>query len=196
MDYCFNPCFRGTRPRTAPDMNAAAAWITVSILVFVELALGRWHAVHGKLADADVSILVFVELALGLKGAHCLSWLAMQFQSLFSWNSPSDSSDYGYQHHSEVLVSILVFVELALGHRLTDPLAAALTPSFNPCFRGTRPRTSGQGQSQSLPAILVSILVFVELALGLYSYLIGSGQRGSFNPCFRGTRPRTIGRKG
>jgi len=61
----FNPCFLGTRPRTA---------------------------LMGKTLDSPcrVSILVFLELALGLDFImDSLSTNAM-FQSLFSWNSPSD----------------------------------------------------------------------------------------------------------
>ncbi len=40
----------------------------------------------------------------------------------------------------ELKVSILVFVEVALGHlcRILKPL---LFLGFNPCFRGSRPRT-------------------------------------------------------
>ena len=61
----FNPCFRGTRPRTfwlTKDKRSSLR--LVSILVFVELALGRYDPTIYTLKDA-VSILVFVELALG-----------------------------------------------------------------------------------------------------------------------------------
>ncbi len=85
------------------------------------------------------------------------------FQSLFSWNLPSDLLA------AETLVpvsavSILVFVELALG-LVRMMVSTSLTLCFNPCFRGTCPRTRARtapeyGQSA------VSILVFVELALG------------------------------
>ena len=86
-----------------------------------------------------VSILVFVELALGRGLQYLDEFGNVMFQSLFSWNSPSD--------------------------RITDPTKRAMnefqslfswnSPSdnnmqenwrsymecFNPCFRGTRPRT-------------------------------------------------------
>ena len=39
---------------------------------------------------------------------------AQMFQSLFSWNSPSDTGIGGHEA-SGIYVSILVFVELALG---------------------------------------------------------------------------------
>ncbi len=60
------------------------------------------------------------------------------FQSLFSWNLPSDKTSV--LPRELVHVSILVFVELALGHSGTT--VAELRPlCFNPCFRGTCPRT-------------------------------------------------------
>ena len=119
--------------------------------------------------------------------ARELAMKIIEFQSLFSWNSPSDhreSHDLWHFHHVSILVfvelalgpftisncfphfgvSILVFVELALGHYRADRLWT-VNHRFNPCFRGTRPRTANlvKGQKADL----------------------------SFNPCFRGTRPRT-----
>jgi hypothetical protein len=65
----------------------------VSILVFVELALGQ-VLVKCNVRRNLVSILVFVELALGLVATvFCAAWDFL-FQSLFSWNSPSDSADF------------------------------------------------------------------------------------------------------
>ena len=63
-DMCFNPCFCGTRSRTD--------------------ALGACDGFQGH-----VSILVFVELALGHQGPaqEPARW---RFQSLFLWNSLSD----------------------------------------------------------------------------------------------------------
>ncbi len=158
------------------------------------------------------------------------------FQSLFSWNSLSDFAAHVVQVSAR-LVSILVFVELALG---PNPLVyiQLLHYGFNPCFRGTRSRTSMMGRNgpvkmvsilvfvelalgrsrciASVPFWPVSILVFVELALGLLrpgpartalnvsilvfvELALGHGQYAksnpaelpSFNPCFRGTRSRT-----
>ena len=59
----FNPCFRGTRPRTALAANIGTI-TRVSILVFVELALGQ-PRIDKIYQHGPVSILVFVELALG-----------------------------------------------------------------------------------------------------------------------------------
>ncbi len=85
-------------------------------------------------------------------------------------------------------VSILVFVELALGLAEATALGGLLE-CFNPCFRGTCPRTLtgtrlGAGWR-------VSILVFVELALGQRRLFRSASGRTRFNPCFRGTCPRT-----
>ena len=115
-------------------MNGSSHQGIVSILVFVELALDVLRSAASGLRFL-VSILVFVELALddsrisGTEGVYC------GFQSLFSWNlllmaSPAKGSP------TRSLVSILVFVELAL-----DALCMAACMlacySFNPCFRGT-----------------------------------------------------------
>ena len=138
MDFAsFNPCFRGTRSRTT-----GRTWCLrtgyVSILVFVELALGHWQR-EGRLSVAH-----------------------KQFQSLFSWNSLSDGKLL-CRWHRRSRVSILVFVELALGlEKRLRPMRPEVR--FNPCFRGTRSRTA---ESLCLcEQASVSILVFVELALG------------------------------
>ena len=87
------------------------------------------------------------------------------FQSLFSWNSPSDSA----------------------GQRPIEPSKI----SFNPCFRGTRPRT-------------ISHITSPTFYLGFNPCFRGTRPRtptdnidshfnlNCFNPCFRGTRPRTL----
>ncbi len=124
----------------------------------------------------------------------------------------------------ELIVSILVFVELALGLSAV-PFMAVSYQGFNPCFCGTRPRTScrtaiahehpkfqslflwnspSDKESSRAFAVIrmfqslflwnspsdcelvrrkknivcVSILVFVELALGRYSYGIQSRYLG------------------
>ena len=61
-----------------------------------------------------VSILVFLELALGRKKANRILCLDSVFQSLFSWNLPSDLL-VAYHIIDIYNVSILVFLELALG---------------------------------------------------------------------------------
>ncbi len=110
----FNPCFRGSRPRTSSFLPCSC--------------FARW------------------------------------FQSLFSWKSPSDVS-CGVEVVFPLGVSILVFVEVALGQQLErTPWMSSW--SFNPCFRGSRPRTTGS------PKPLIS-------------------EKEGFNPCFRGSRPRT-----
>ena len=86
--------------------------VSVSILVFVELALDvQTHPVSGELLI--VSILVFVELALDDGPAQQQGRFLLLFQSLFSWNlllmNIATCAFVGFN-----LVSILVFVELAL----------------------------------------------------------------------------------
>ena len=156
----FNPCFLGTCPRTFQHMgNKTGIW--VSILVFLELALGQRES-RLQAIPRQVSILVFLELALGPRvgapgkphprsfnpcflgtcprttssvvsiGAPCgfqslFSWnlpsdfdgrfmyfAAFKFQSLFSWNLPSDLI-FSLHMPPRARVSILVFLELALG---------------------------------------------------------------------------------
>ena len=60
----FNPCFRGSRPRTGLIHRLCPPSRPVSILVFVEVALGLIHQA-GLCRPQGVSILVFVEVALG-----------------------------------------------------------------------------------------------------------------------------------
>ena len=135
---------------------------SVSILVFVELALEHWSG-RQSCRQIGVSILVFVELALELGPSQRLP----------------------LRRH----VSILVFVELAL--EPTEVGLHRLPPrSFNPCFCGTGARTWHKTTTNVKPAgfnpcfcgtgartvtrtleggrIRVSILVFVELALELW----------------------------
>ena len=114
----------------------------------------------------EVSILVFVEVALGPDFSETATFKPREFQSLFSWKSPSDILNWPVSTAVGCLVSILVFVEVALGQNMAK-LSRKLTGRFNPCFRGSRPRTS---------------------------YMAGDTQgSSSFNPCFRGSRPRTDG---
>ena len=90
-----------------------------------------------------VSILVFLELAFGHQGQKIRNIPYGLFQSLFFWNSPSDDDP-------------------STVHPIVDA-------GFNPCFFGTRLRTFNQ-KSQIL-SLMVSILVFLELAFGLLNYL-------------------------
>ena len=84
-----------------------------------------------------VSILVFVELALDACHAQTSLALVSWFQSLFSWNLLLMSKGNQTWHGEE---------------------------SFNPCFRGTCSWCYGFHFLSILP-LVVSILVFVELAL-------------------------------
>ena len=183
---CFNPCFRGTCSWCLIPSSCRSTHRIVSILVFVELALdgnsrfGFWIADRGfqslfswnlllmslrrgiQLSIVRrVSILVFVELALDgtpartSSGPHtsfnpCFrgtcSWCILYsshppaksaFQSLFSWNL------------------LLMFIKLS--KLLSDQ-------GFNPCFRGTCSWCYFD-TFLYIHLFLVSILVFVELAL-------------------------------
>ena len=74
-----------------------------------------FHPIQSRASPLSVSILVFVEVALGHKRLIFLYETILEFQSLFSWKSPSDTGS-GCSGIEEHLVSILVFVEVALGH--------------------------------------------------------------------------------
>ncbi len=158
---CFNPCFRGTCPRTITSIEDGF-WRQVSILVFVELALGRYTPTSMQLSTF-VSILVFVELALGQDRLDLLNTLSVLFQSLFSWNLPSDLSVV-------VIVAYRLWFQSLFSWNLPSDSkeisGEVRRSSFNPCFRGTCPRT----------------LLLVHLVGSLHF---------CFNPCFRGTCPRT-----
>ncbi len=114
-----------------------------------------------------------------------------EFQSLFFWNSRPDSY---------AVVGIF-----------------AQNRSFNPCFSGTRARTV-IFMAEYILGMSVSILVFLELAPGLYGLFYGhlstflfqslffwnsrpdaeavkpTQSHYCFNPCFSGTRARTFSR--
>ena len=136
--------------------------IFVSILVFVELALGLSAAIGSSEFQRFQSLFLW-----NLPSDYHTSGVGVAvstgFQSLFLWNLPSDRAAFA----SSILadrVSILVFVELALGQPDSWFLASASW---------------------------VSILVFVELALGLWPYSSSISLAECFNPCFCGTCPRT-----
>ena len=185
---------------------------SVSILVFLELAPGQGGAEGGGTFRYPVSILVFLELAPGpnpetrLSGTHpsfnpCFSGTRARtlthksrsvgtswFQSLFFWNSRPDPGQT-MSRASRRRVSILVFLELAPGQPKVFVFSLS-SICFNPCFSGTRARTSIR-QDRKEDGSQVSILVFLELAPGpIYILAIWKRAR-SFNPCFSGTRART-----
>ena len=112
----FNPCFRGSRPRTPGGLRPEACCYGVSILVFVEVALG---------------------LQIDLQD---ISPIERMFQSLFSWKSPSDpvhrcpnDCDYcGFQSLFSWKSPSDITGPDGIEHQIDR---------FNPCFRGSRPRT-------------------------------------------------------
>ncbi len=70
--------------------------------------------------------------------AICFLCSSLEFQSLFSWNLPSEWKQRSLQ--MAVLVSILVFLELALRvDGILDQISALA--GFNPCFLGTCPQS-------------------------------------------------------
>ena len=108
------------------------------------------------------------------------------------------------------LVSILVLLEIGLGARF-DGSVGASGKSFNPCFVGNRSgrplraaaktvskcfnpcfvgNRSGRLRCRSIPASaqLVSILVLLEIGLGVAQRFIVLFQWDGFNPCFVGNR--------
>ena len=130
--------FSWKSPSDGDTGHVSVLVVGVSILVFVEVALG--HGSGGSLQSRHrVSILVFVEVALGhsrpasnrqanlsfnpcfrgsrprtLEEREILERQLAMFQSLFSWKSPSDLVA-SVSANSTQGVSILVFVEVALG---------------------------------------------------------------------------------
>ena len=133
----FNPCFPGTRSSTPWDGISHGTHRTVSILVFLELALrpNFWAVVSAGV---------------------------LEFQSLFSWNSLFDPIGAGIPR-----LAMPCFNPCFPGTRSSTLSGSSTSISlfgFNPCFPGTRSSTIrlatriGSGDS-------VSILVFLELAL-------------------------------
>ena len=119
-------------------------------------------AAHLKI-DLTVSILVFVEVALGLYEKDCRGRYWLEFQSLFSWKSPSDKALVSYSH-TIFCVSILVFVEVALGQEGWEGSG----PHDGVSILVFVEVALGQAMFEpiELLGVLVSILVFVEVALG------------------------------
>jgi len=136
---------------------------TVSILVFVELALDQ--KIEAVIPKNSVG---FNPCFRGTCSRSCKAIrqrIAMGgFQSLFSWN----------------LLSIIKTVE-----QIDDEAIC-----FNPCFRGTCSRSALA--VYQVFNLIVSILVFVELALDQELEEIAKDVKSSFNPCFRGTCSRSV----
>ena|GEM_PF-1018554 len=171
LKCCFNPCFLGTCPRTYDSVAKCRISDRVSILVFLELALGLIDMLLCYPCSAKFQSLFSWNLPSD-SFEEVNSFYKFRFQSLFSWNLPSD------QPLSSILmlllwVSILVFLELALGPT-SQAMADINKLSFNPCFLGTCPRTL-PCPCQRSTRYLVSILVFLELALGRRTCLFWFG---------------------
>ena len=115
-EWMFQSLFLWNSLSDAHGGSARHNWTCVSILVFVELALGLTTLGACDGFQGHVSILVFVELALGHRG-------------------PAHGA-------CPMEVSILVFVELALGRRSAFLSGTLGRYCFNPCFCGTRSRTA------------------------------------------------------
>ena len=135
-EYCFNPCFRGTCSWCLCLYDWRISWTSVSILVFVELALDV-----SMISPAEFSDLSFnpcfrgtcswwftnASVSTDANGFNpCFrgtcSWCCVYmigeylepvFQSLFSWNLLLMGSEQEHEP-AQGRVSILVFVELAL----------------------------------------------------------------------------------
>ena len=159
----------------------------VSILVFVELALGHGLIVLPlpdplfqslflwNLPSDEIEGINDADRAKRFNPCFCgtcprtllegwFSSLTLGFQSLFLWNLPSD-----FLPNLSCPIFSMKFQSLFLWNLPSDPgrqvpkLSRII--SFNPCFCGTCPRT-GFGFKFNKDKKQVSILVFVELALG------------------------------
>ena len=134
----FNPCFCGTRPRRSWRVSCQPmeSWFQSLFLWNSPSEVGG----HGaKTRKPWVSILVFVELALGaIEPVHC-TLLSTCFNPCFCGTRPR--SLWSRDDPKLTRVSILVFVQLALGVEIIA-VGWLHGKSFNPCFCGTRPRSS------------------------------------------------------
>ena len=182
----FNPCFRGSRPRTPTGWHECDG-STVFQSLFSWKSPSDIIAIGVLISITKVSILVFVEVALGHPGAGTAAIELTCFNPCFRGSRPRTQAVREMTEESNC---------------------------FNPCFRGSRPRTvninrvffiSSLFQSlfswkspsdfhatpNKFLGVIVSILVFVEVALGLIDIRIADDKEVGFNPCFRGSRPRT-----
>ena len=133
----FNPCFRGTCSWWPSRVRPVSVKFSVSILVFVELALDvlaiQWVNIPWQCFNPCFR----GTCSWCLEARYELGQI-YQFQSLFSWN-------------------LLLMLATGGGCR-------GRVPGFNPCFRGTCswcPKSLPRIEN----GYAVSILVFVELAL-------------------------------
>ncbi len=158
----FNPCFRGTCSWCQKATRITDPKWSVSILVFVELALDDDWAIRHNRGIFLVSILVFVELALDVEKSEEIESFLTSVSILVFVELALDVRDTSYINREDFEFQSLFSWNLLLMPTFLQPFFKPEL-SFNPCFRGT---CSWCSPPVWRPAsCYVSILVFVELAL-------------------------------
>ena len=110
----FNPCFRGSRPRTLRGGVCDPTSSQFQSLFSWKSPSDSMHEGKDKMAYTFQSL--FSWKSPSDPAARSQSYGPSGFQSLFSWKSPSDPAHCGDAGSGDQSVSILVFVEVALGH--------------------------------------------------------------------------------
>ncbi len=184
--WSFNPCFSGSGSQTSVfaqngvvlDMfQSLFFWkwladfnkpfhltppVSVSILVFLEVARRQRRGDKKRCSRRYVSILVFLEVARRPPTGAGKIVQKVGFQSLFFWKWLADKYAYHLKSLLSCPVSILVFLEVA--RRLTEVAEFQKElPRFNPCFSGSGSQTNTK-ETKKATMIFVSILVFLEVA--------------------------------
>ena len=209
----FNPCFLGTCPRIPGLSDGLPCAGPVSILVFLELALGCHMTDRSQVADEGFNP-CFLGTCPRILGSRMACPVLGRFQSLFSWNLPSDL------HRTPCLADLTrsfnpCFLGTCPRIRISTSLAIVERYSFNPCFLGTCPRIPAYWNGPNDPPLFQSLFSWnlpsdSELAVGwllcavfqsLFSWNLPSDlaasctarrSTGGFNPCFLGTCPRIL----
>ena len=88
--HSFNPCFLGTCPRIDQSLHRTADELWFQSLFSWNLPSDCIVGYDLIGSTVSVSILVFLELALGSWSHAFMPSCVSVFQSLFSWNLPSD----------------------------------------------------------------------------------------------------------
>jgi len=137
---CFNPCFRGTCSRSAVWLILPSPQQSVSILVFVELALDRLDFARAHPPGAGFQSLFSWNLLSISPSVLTAEPYFTAFQSLFSWNllSIHNMVCRGPLRHLEFqsLFSWNLLSIMSIRFRI-----ALQSLCFNPCFRGTCSRS-------------------------------------------------------
>ena len=113
-------------------------------------SLSDTDGVDGTSSAILVSILVFVELALGLR-FRCISGTMHMFQSLFSWNSLSDCNGFFASNSALLFQSLFSWNSLSDANMKIFVTIGRI--GFNPCFRGTRSRTLQESLSNVMAGL-------------------------------------------